>query len=93
MVTGPNLSSAVKIQIVNKQQNEVHDGHVTEKEYAPDLLSLPADPSRMQFIWKKGAMTEVYALEISSNVSEFPYEKKYPSSLTLGELKAWPSII
>ncbi|KAK6056539.1 CAP-Gly domain protein [Cooperia oncophora] len=34
-------------------------------------------------------MAEVYALEISSNVSEFPYEKKYPSSLTLGELKAW----
>ncbi|VDO53459.1 unnamed protein product [Haemonchus placei] len=32
-------------------------------------------------------MAEVYALEISSNVSEFPYEKKYPSTLTLGELK------
>ncbi|EYC06599.1 hypothetical protein Y032_0075g977 [Ancylostoma ceylanicum] len=36
-------------------------------------------------------MTEVYSLEISSNVSEFPYEKKYPASFTLGELKAWPS--
>ncbi|WKY08891.1 hypothetical protein Q1695_001792 [Nippostrongylus brasiliensis] len=32
-------------------------------------------------------MAEVFALEISSNVSEFPYEKKYPSTLTLGELK------
>ncbi|VDL76930.1 unnamed protein product [Nippostrongylus brasiliensis] len=36
-------------------------------------------------------MAEVFALEISSNVSEFPYEKKYPSTLTLGELKAWSS--
>ncbi|VDO76581.1 unnamed protein product [Heligmosomoides polygyrus] len=32
-------------------------------------------------------MPEVYTLEISSNVTEFPYEKKYPASLTLGELK------
>ncbi|KAL6744163.1 hypothetical protein Aduo_017125 [Ancylostoma duodenale] len=36
-------------------------------------------------------MAKVYSLEISSNVSEFPYEKKYPASFTLGELKAWPS--
>lgn len=26
-------------------------------------------------------------MEISSNASEFPYEKKFPSSITLGELK------
>ncbi|KAJ1366319.1 hypothetical protein KIN20_026952 [Parelaphostrongylus tenuis] len=32
-------------------------------------------------------MTEVYALEITSNASEFSYEKKFPSSITLGELK------
>uniref|UniRef100_A0A1I7XIY1 Ubiquitin-like domain-containing protein n=1 Tax=Heterorhabditis bacteriophora TaxID=37862 RepID=A0A1I7XIY1_HETBA len=32
-------------------------------------------------------MAEVYGLEISTNVMEFAYEKKFPSVLTLGELK------
>ena len=36
-------------------------------------------------------MAEIYSLEISSNISEFPYEKKYPATFTLTDLKAWPS--
>lgn len=32
-------------------------------------------------------MEEAYALQISSNASDFLYEKKFPSSITLGELK------
>lgn len=32
-------------------------------------------------------MSEVYCLEITSNVNEFPYEKKYQATMLLGDLK------
>ncbi|CAJ0588822.1 unnamed protein product [Cylicocyclus nassatus] len=32
-------------------------------------------------------MAEVYSVEISTNISEFPYEKKFPATFTLSDLK------
>lgn len=32
-------------------------------------------------------MAEVYELEITTNATEYPLEKKYPAAITLNELK------
>nr|1T0Y_A Chain A, tubulin folding cofactor B [Caenorhabditis elegans] len=34
-----------------------------------------------------GSMTEVYDLEITTNATDFPMEKKYPAGMSLNDLK------